>query len=199
MAESQLWGLADALEEGEPTMIEWGSGGGTIWLLENTNLRHLFSIEHAPLWAESVRKEVVDRGLSDRHTMVFCPEEDSDPHITKRSIKGDTSIKTDRSWSQVEQESPIGMAEYCSAAFTPLELADVILIDGLVRQTCLAEAAMRCRVGAHLFMHDTEQKIYSWGVQFMDRNPDWQLLRTFKPVPEDEYRGMELSEWLRIG
>jgi hypothetical protein len=199
MNESQLWGLVDAMPQSGGCFVEWGCGGSTLWVLGHVDLDECYSIEHNPAWHRRVQSEVSDAGFAGRASIIFAPERATREPVTLRAHKCEEGVEGGRVWNQVEEESPIGMWDYCSGSLAPLERADVILVDGLVRQSCLCEASARAKVGCHLFLHDSEDPIYRWGVGFVQRHPGWQLVQTYKPLPEDEYPDMEMSEWVRVG
>lgn len=115
------------------TLIEWGSGGTTRWLLENMQpTQRLVSVEHHPDWAEEVYRACSQWPNWTLHRMPsVLPVGENATH-----------------W----EECPAGLSHYiCGDA---VREADVILIDGVARGACLAWACAVAKPGATVFFHD---------------------------------------------
>lgn len=91
------------------------------------------------------------------------------------------------------------LIEYTMGAYFPVDQADVILIDGINRKLSTAYATTVAKPGCRLFVHDTQDvRRYGWILQFMERHPDWALVDTLYPLPEDRMKKELLTTWVRL-
>lgn len=172
MCQSQLYVIQDAIKEGA-TVIEWGSGYSTKYWLDNTKLAKLYAIEHNLEW-KGITKFIC--GPDPRLDIVYFDT-------------GNAEIKLD--------EALEWLGDYASLRNVPVDQADVIIVDGFARNACVATAALRAKKGAILFLHDSESHLYQWAIHHFDVHPDWRIVDTYIPLPEDLFT-MEMTAWVRI-
>lgn len=119
-------------------MLEWGSGGSTHWIRERLYPEQLLhSVEHDPVWAKRVGDVILAElpGIK----------------VASRSCEA--------RWRELEA------SEYASIPWwdDQDEPFDVILVDGVVRQACLASIVRRRLVkrSGRVFLHDANRDWYS--------------------------------------
>lgn len=182
MSMSLAWKIADQLGEGS-VLVEWGGGGSTFFWLESTPVAEVHTIEHDRDWYRVLveKQGEVTKSIASRLSL---------SHIPRYSTG-----------KQEHHESPCGAEEYASPLeWIPVDRADVILVDGINRNLCLAFASSRAKRGAFLFLHDSEDLVYSWSMRFMRDHPDWrEVVVGARGNPEEDYASCELSCWERIG
>jgi hypothetical protein len=171
MCQTQLWAIVDSTPK-DGVIVEWGAGNSSKFWLENTALSELWCIEHNDGWREIVEELC---GHDPRFTLAFFP--------TKGLIGLNESVEF--------------LADYSTARDVPVDRADVLIVDGFSRSTCIATAAMRAKKDAKLFLHDTDSKLYKWAIDHMNSHPDWREFGKWYPLPED-HLAMEMTGWQRI-
>ena len=182
MAMSHAWKIADSLDK-DSVMVEWGGGASTFFWLKSTPVAEVHTVEHNRDWYRVLKgkQETLERDYGSR--LQLC-------HIPRQANE----------WLE-HHEYPGGAEEYASPSdFVPLDKADVILVDGVNRNLCLAFAASRAKAGARMFLHDSEHPVYAWGMRYMATHPDWSEVEVGScGTPEEQYHDCELSYWERIG
>ena len=182
MAMSHAWKIADSLDK-DSVMVEWGGGASTFFWLKSTPVSKLVTIEHDRDWYRGLvaKKETLEKDYGSRLELMHIPKQ-----VTE---------------SLRHHEFPGGAEEYASPdEFVPIDRADVILVDGINRNLCLAFAAARAKKGARIFLHDSEDVLYAWELRHMRGHPDWsECFSECRGLPEEEYNDCELACWERIG
>jgi hypothetical protein len=128
------------------SMLEWGSGGSTVWLLERLAPgQNLVSVEHDAAWASSVQSAV---GMKhDWKLVVFdCLREAPLTNATPA------------------EECPAELHHYICPPGVDLGSFDVFLIDGVARAACLTNVLLNAKRGATVFLHDCHRRWYDWAV-----------------------------------
>jgi len=140
--------LADIPDEG--TILEWGSGGSTVFFAENKpEAARLVTIENDRTWWDKVMAEVYDQPA----TYLWLHE----PEHGLRSIGG---------YGTHLRENPTGQASYiCNLNIREvIREADVIFVDGTARGACLATAAKLKKPECTVYLHDAERGWYDWAI-----------------------------------
>ena len=169
MCNTHLWAIADSVPE-NAIVVEWGAGASSKFLLDHTKLAELHSVEHDPGWRGKVAEECGD---DPRFHMAYF-------NVGK----------------EIEEESVKWMADYSLLHGIPLDRADVIIVDGMSRATCVATAALKAKQEALLFLHDTDSNLYRWPVEFLDMHPDWSKVEDIYTLPEDAFVS-KMTVWRR--
>ena len=128
------------------SMLEWGSGGTTIWLLENMEpTQRLVSVEHHGDWARRVD------ALSCEYTnyeMRYCCA-DRPGEVGKNAT--------------AFEENPSALDAYINQP--DIENYDVFLVDGVARGACLMTIYERAKSGAKVLLHDAQRPWYQWALR----------------------------------
>jgi len=120
-------------------VLEWGSGGSTLWLSEFLPERaELTSIEHHEGWHKTVSEKI---GQRDR-VRLLC-----------RPASGELGAN-----ATIAEEDPTHLQEYIHAVDG--ELFDVIIVDGVARGSCMAHARKLLAPGGVIFLHDAQRHWY---------------------------------------
>jgi predicted O-methyltransferase YrrM len=123
-------------------LLEWGSGTTTIWFLENmTENQTLVSVEHHPQWHAHVSRLLTERKPKGKHLYILA-EGKAGANATP------------------EEECPSHLHSYVMA---PLDLSlsfDVILVDGVARNSCLFLAYHLLTPRGIVFLHDAQRPWY---------------------------------------
>lgn len=170
MAENQLEEILKALPE-NGTLLEWGVGGSTVWLLERLKPgQRIISIEHHPAWGTDARKEIEAKGLSEKWTIIIVS----------------TGSFAELVNAEPGEELPVGLDLYIHPRHTraigvgvDFREIDVYLVDGIARGACLATISKIGRVGAPVFLHDTQRDWYGWAENLL-----W-FEKEIQPAPGD--------------
>lgn len=137
--------LASVPQDG--TLMEWGSGGSTVWFAERLlPEQRLISIEHDRLWWDKVIGQVA--GNTQVEVWLYPPKVDPGPY---------------GHWLR---ENPAPHPEYIAgqSVLDTLVKADTVFVDGVARGACLLTAAMNMSLGS-IFLHDAERDWYHWSIQ----------------------------------
>lgn len=129
------------------SMLEWGCGGTTLWLLQNlAAAQHVVSVEHHAGYANEVRGAC--QGFANW-----------------RMIEASGgSIEPGRNATPAE-ECPAGLTDYvCAVSAEVLATFDVFLIDGVARGACLCNVLLNAKPGAIVFLHDVQRDWYQWAI-----------------------------------
>ena len=119
-------------------MMEWGSGGSTIYFAKKLKGRKLTSIEHDPKWYEQIKVQ-----SPDNHNYLLI--EHTQPDFLKLP-------------KPAREEQTYGLHDYiCHYE----EGVDTILVDGMARGACLAMAYIKYP-DATVFLHDANRDWYDW-------------------------------------
>lgn len=113
------------------TMLEWGSGGSTIFYSPNVKSYH--AVEHNKNWADLVRSTCNERGLDNVHVHHVAADKKRSPDSTREG----------------EFET------YCNVINTlGVNRFDFILIDGRARQFCAKAILPYVDEHSRVFVHD---------------------------------------------
>jgi len=100
MAENQRKAILETLPPNK-TMLEWGSGGSTIWFLENMlDNQTLISIEHDPMWAEKVKQTAEKINYKCKWHLIV-------PQIDQKIIDHHRKFN-----ATIHEELPVGLENY---------------------------------------------------------------------------------------
>ena len=161
-AENQRRAVLAALPPGG-SMLEWGAGGTTLWLLERLQPgQTLITVEHDANWAARLGSHAPGWAMV---------------HATPSLEVGANATH----W----EENPAGLLKYVNPV--PLDGLDVFLIDGIARGACLAAVLLNAKAGAKVFLHDygpgKREDWYAWAVAAGARR----ILtpRVIEPDPDD--------------
>jgi len=134
-------------------MLEWGSGGSTLYFLQNLKKgQHLTSVEHHKEWYQQVRNNATQYK---NHTY----------HLIEGNVVGGNATPM--------EETPAGLGKYVS--FMPKEV-DTILVDGVARSTCILMSYIK-KPEVTVFVHDVHRDWYDFAmklyknVQIIDPTP----------------------------
>lgn len=143
MADNQRRAILAAIPPGG-SMLEWGGGGTTRWLLENMAAdQSLITVEHDREWSQRVASNC---GTFGNWTLLL-----REP--TQEVGRNATPF----------EECPAGLHWYIDPDPVGLQHLDVFLIDGVARGACLANVLLNARAGARVFLHDHSS----------DKRADW--------------------------
>lgn len=120
-------------------MVEWGSGGSTLYFLQHLDGKHLTSIEHNPDWYKKIKAYITSKNHDYRL-------------LVGRHIGVNASPF---------EENPSGLSEYVSNIVPD---ADTVLIDGVARSTCLMMSYIKYPK-ANIFLHDANRNWYEHAIQ----------------------------------
>lgn len=120
-------------------MVEWGSGGSTLYFLEHLQGKHLTSIEHHPDWYAKVKEQIT----SDNHDYL----------LIRGKYIGDNATPF--------EENPSGLHDYISHIVSNI---DTVLIDGVARSSCLMMSYIKYPQ-ANIFLHDYHRDWYDYAVE----------------------------------
>lgn len=123
-------------------MLEWGSGGSTLYFLQNLKPnQHLTSVEHHKQWYEQVKTNTTQYK---NHTY----------HLIQGSVVGQNATPM--------EETPAGLGKYVS--FNIPEEVDTVLIDGVARSTCILMTYIK-RPDITVFVHDVKRDWYDYAMK----------------------------------
>lgn len=132
--------LASAARSGRVDVLEWGSGGSTVYFtrfLRNHSIAYTWtSLEYNARWAHDVQHELV--GDHDTAVVLF-------------------DVGNDRVLQRYNE-----MEEYILYPNTMGRKFDFIFVDGRKRRRCLLEAKHLLKEGGAALLHDAERRYY-WG------------------------------------
>lgn len=135
-------------------MFEWGSGGSTLYFLENLkDGQHLTSVEHHKEWYNQLKEKT---SKFKNHTF----------HLIPGSFVGQNATPM--------EETPAGLGSYVS--FMP-KTVDTILVDGVARSTCILMTYIK-RPDVTVFVHDVKRDWYNFAfslyknVEFIEHDKD---------------------------
>jgi hypothetical protein len=121
------------------SLLEWGSGGTTLWLLQNmAPNQRLVSVEHHHDWYCQINEAC--KGFANGK-QIYVPGE-----------AGTNATP----W----EECPALLAGYINAV--DVGQFDCFLIDGVARGACLANVLLNAKSGAKVFLHDLHRDWYDW-------------------------------------
>ena len=145
--------------KGELDVLEWGSGGSTVYFSDFLRFREIpfswVSVEHHPFWAEKVR-ELAGPGV---RVALRDPTENNPKEEEFRSVP---------------------MDDYVTYPTTLNRRFDLILVDGRRRRRCLLTAAALLAPGGIAVLHDSERTYYSCAfasypdARFVDGTTFWE-------------------------
>ena len=159
MARNQANAIVESINK---EMLEWGSGGTTIYMLQRLkDGQRLTSIEHHPEWAG----KVVDAAKK-----VLTEEQYA--RWDYRLIEGGSVGQNATPF----EECPAGLSEYIGGA-GDIAKYDTILVDGVARGACLATVACKAGLSTTVYLHDAERPWYQWAQA---------LFFTGSAIPADE-------------
>jgi SAM-dependent methyltransferase len=145
---SQLFALLHAL--GPRRCLEWGSGGGTLAILEECPfIERYVSVEHDAAWHARVLEHAKDERLSlqlvepDRPIGIDSP--------TEEQIIA---------WDATGEQDDAVMASYVRYPSTLDTQFDFVLVDGRARVFCLAAGFELLRPGGVIVLHDAQRTQY---------------------------------------
>jgi len=122
------------------SMLEWGSGGSTLYFLENLQNKKLTSIEHNEEWYKKI-KNVIPKNTN--HDYILIKGE----HVGQNATP--------------YEENPSGLSSYIN--FNSNEKFDTILVDGVARSSCLMMAYIKYP-NATIFLHDANRNWYDHAI-----------------------------------
>lgn len=145
MSENQRQAILSAIPA-SGRMLEWGSGGSTLWLADRINpAQSIISVEHEPEWAREVAGAIGKR-------------------TNWNLILARGALEVGRNATQWE-ECPAGLGAYIDPGISgSLRAIDVFLIDGVARGACLMNVLLKAMPGAVIFVHDTQRDWYEWAI-----------------------------------
>lgn len=146
MAAHHIGLLVDSVPEGG-TLLEWGSGGTSILLIQALKKKgaRLISIEHDGRWYQNLKRRVVDLEAAENWTGIHVPVTYSGENATE------------------SEESPAGAADYIAEGFK--HAPDVVLVDGIARGAILARYHADWKEkGTVVWAHDAHRDWYEWAV-----------------------------------
>lgn len=126
--------IAEAIEG--KRYVEWGVGGTTLWLTRHATPLDAFSIESDGVWFDRIEAEIPDTSHAWSTACVPCT-------AGQNATIGEEQ-SSDAKW-------------YISAGAS--SIADVYLIDGVVRSNCLRALVATGRPMT-VFIHDTQRDWY---------------------------------------
>lgn len=127
----------------EMKALEWGSGRSTIWL--GRRVKALTSVEHYPGWHARVGRRIASAGITSvDHRLVEVP---GDPQEAAAAL-----------WLNPPYVRVI--EEFADGSL------DLVLVDGLYRQECVARALPKVRPGGFLVIDQAAHlsSLDDWGV-----------------------------------
>lgn len=145
-------------------MVEWGSGGSTLFFLRHFNTGYFTSIEHNPEWFEKVMKAVQAGGFDFEVIKNFT-------YIHAEPEYGGKTVPLDfYGYGVPMEENPCFARRYINPETpdNPIFDADIYFVDGICRgavlATILAKAQKR---DAQIYIHDyygdeNREEWYNW-------------------------------------
>jgi hypothetical protein len=139
--------ILDSIPKGG-SMLEWGSGGTTLWLLRNLKPdQRMASVEHSLKWSSFVNgfaQKIAPCQYSHLYRPVSHEGENATPF----------------------EECPSGCDSYIHAP-PHLDSFDVLLIDGIARGACLARALIQGFEGV-VYVHDVHRDWMDWILRMVE-------------------------------
>ena len=146
--------------------FEWGSGRSTCWFA--SRCAHVTSVDHHKQWYDTVTKQLKDAGLSD---------------------------KVDYRWIECELTGADEPESHAYAAVIdehPDETFDWILVDALMRETCMRHAIPKLKSGGLLILDNANRFVPN---RFEDSFATVCQSREKPPTPAWEKLLAELASW----
>lgn len=166
-------------------VFEYGSGGSTLFYSRNVN--KVVSVEHDPIWANTVGGSLTQAGLKNWE----C-----------RLVQPDTSVKLNG--------SPDNPNAYCSSDAVhkgnsfrdyvraidsfPDQFFDFISVDGRARPSCILDARRKVKLGGFLMLDNSERPDYR---RSKDLLSNWEMREFYGPGPYNNYF-WETTIWKKI-
>jgi hypothetical protein len=130
------------------SILEWGSGGTTLWLLRNLKPgQRLTSVEHSPEWSRDI-DERAKKIAPHQYSHLFRPVAHEGANATPF------------------EECPSGCDSYIHSP-PHLDSFDVLLIDGIARGACLARALIQGFEGV-VYVHDAHRDWLDWCLRMVE-------------------------------
>lgn len=142
MPENQRRAIAGACNRRD--VLEWGCGGTTLWLLENSNLRTLVTVEHDRDWLQKTIDEADPFWIkTGRWQPRYMPVK-----VGQNATPGEEQAEC---WEDAEA--------YCDECLHVQP--QVFIIDGVVRAKCLHHVTFYTKLRwSTVFIHDTQRDWY---------------------------------------
>jgi len=157
---------AESYIRGKQKMLEWGSGGSTIYFPQLVD--HYISIEHDLGWYNKIKPNIHSNTEFYHvpiHENKFDEELDSIAHEIYTPDITDAIVRDGISYWNTRGD----FDWHCGMDYIkkPLELGydyDVILVDGRCRAMCACVAKNLLKDGGYLLFHDFNNRIYYSGI-----------------------------------
>ena len=134
------------------SVFEWGSGGSTLWFMDRLWLPQgqLITVEHSVEWADQLKKELKKRRIKHSGFHLIYPNfgeigpDKSDPAHYK---SGATDL------------GAVNFKDYVEIIHR-YDTFDLILIDGMARASCIANAIEHVNPGGCIVIDNTNDRPY---------------------------------------
>ncbi|MBN1755106.1 hypothetical protein JW877_02730 [bacterium] len=154
----------------EMKVLEWGSGGSTIFLLKRT--AELVSVEHHLEWYNAVSKRLRNCDSSHLEYLLIEPR------------RRDASKAPESLPHYISRDPRYGefcFDDYCRAVLQYADnYFDLILIDGRARTSCMYHALNKVKPGGYLVLDDSDRESYGEGKEMVVK---WKEYYHFGPGP----------------
>ena len=162
----------------EMRVYEYGSGGSTLFF--DKRVLEVVSVEHDPVWAETVQA-ALDRE-NNRHSHLRLVE--AEPNELAANLDAadpEAYVSSDPAFrGRSFRNYAASIDAYPSAYF------DVILIDGRARPSCFKHAAVKTKTGGWLVLDNAERAEYR-AIHASLNNEGWQKRDLAGPGPYNRY------------
>jgi hypothetical protein len=163
MTEAEPGFIAGLLPD-QGTLVEWGCGGSTVYLLDHLKPdQMLVTIEHNYDWYTKIKAKLEAHPNKAQHVFLYVA-----PQINNSY------------YARPEEEMPAGLTEYICPDIDLIKSADVFLVDGIGRGAVAAFLSRMAKPTADVIIHDYagRENWYDWAVNCFDYHkvPDQMVL-----------------------
>ena len=153
---SQLLAILETLAPAR--ILEWGSGGSTVAMLERCPfIERLVSLEHDRAWYERVRDRLEDPRL--------------ELHLVEPDLAAPTELEAYKAWAHRAEHDPALLASYVGLPASLGTTFDFVLVDGRARCLCIAAGWSLLRPGGCLVVHDAQRELYHPALRALGARP----------------------------
>lgn len=163
----------------EMQVLEWGSGGSTIFFAKRA--QSVVTIEHDPAWYAALLRQLWQSNITNVR-LVLCPPEEAE-------TEDEAYASTDAAHKELSFRS------YAEAIDSyPDRFFDLVVVDGRARQACIRHALVKIRPGGYLLLDNSDRPHYQSEKALLS---DWGRQEFYGPGPYNDYF-WETTVWQRV-